>query len=114
MLTSKQINLFKSELLTRQTVLIEQSQERVGSSSAYTDSVERLSGADSNPEDKLEAINKALHAIAEGTYGFCRVCSLDIAYERLEAVPALDTCNAHAAEESVASYYAEDAWQEVS
>lgn len=159
MLTNEQINFFKSVLTNRQAELIEQSQERFGLSSSHTDAVGELSSVDNHPgdmgtelfergkdlalnqhaEDELEAINKALHAMEDMTYGICRVCSLDIGYDRLRVVPEADTCVAHASdnlsmqarpsEEGViyaqinpptaadaieTGYDAEDAWQEVS
>lgn len=159
MLTNEQINFFKEELMARQAVLIEQAQDRFGLNSSHTDAVGELSSVDNHPgdmgtelfergkdialnqhtEDELETINKALHAIVEKTYGFCRVCSQDISYERLQAAPDADTCVTHASddlamqarpsEESVifaqinppteadateTGYDAEDAWQEVS
>lgn len=159
MLTNEQINFFKSVLTDRQAELIEQSQDRFGLSSSHTDSVGELSSVDNHPgdmgtelfergkdlalnqhaEDELKAINKALHAMEDMTYGICRVCSLDIGYERLRAIPEADTCLAHAsndlsmharpseegvyyaqinpptaADRSQTGYDAEDAWQEVS
>jgi len=151
--------MFKDILLARQSEIIGQVQDRFGLESAYMDSVGELSSYDNHPGDmgtelyergkdialnehaerELEEINEALHAIEEGTYGICRVCSQDIAYERLQAIPTADTCKKHADEdtftrnrpveeevfspninpdevtdETQVGYDAEDAWQEVS
>mgnify|MGYP001476091470 FL=1 len=160
MLTSQQLSEFKQLLLTRQNEIINQIQDRYGLNSSQKDAIGELSSYDNHPGDmgtetfergkdlaltehaekELEAINEALHAIDEGTYGICKVCSMDIPYERLVALPTADTCIEHAedtqtftryrpVEEEVFSpninpdeitaetqvgYDAEDAWQEVS
>lgn len=161
MLTTKRINEFKNLLLARQGQIISQVQDRFGLISSQKDAVGELSSYDNHPGDmgteiyergkdialnehaerELEAINEALHAIDEGTYGICRVCSMDIPYERLLAVPTADTCVRHSeddndtfkrnrpveeevyspninpdevTDETQVGYDAEDAWQEVS
>lgn len=159
MLTNDQINFFKNELINQQTALIESTQDEFGLSMSHTDAVGELSSIDNHPgdmgtelfergkdlalsrhaEDELEAINKALHAMEDRTYGICRVCSQDIPFERLQAMPAADTCVAHAsdnlamherpieetvlyaqlnppteADASETGYDAEDTWQAVS
>lgn len=159
MLTNEQINEFKETLLARQSQMIHQMQDRFGLEASHMDAVGELSSYDNHPGDmgtelyergkdialnehaekELEEINKALHAIEEGTYGICRECSMDIPYDRLKAMPTADTCREHAdderfsrnrpVEEEVYSpninpdevtsesqvvYDAEDAWQEVS
>lgn len=159
-LTSQQINEFKNLLLSRQSEIINQIQDRYGLTSSQKDAIGELSSYDNHPGDmgtetyergkdlalnehaekELEAINEALHAIDEGTYGICKVCSMDIPYERLVALPTADTCIEHAedtqtftryrpveeevyspninpdelTEETQVGYDAEDAWQEVS
>lgn len=161
MMTSEQINACKSALLSRQSELINQLQRNnnFGLATSKTDSVGELSSYDNHPGDmgtelyergkdialhehaekELEEINEALHAIEEGTYGFCSVCGVDIPFERLAAVPTTDRCTIHAedeifnrerpVEEEVLDpnlnpvieneieqviYDEEDAWQEVS
>src|SRR5690625_1872315 len=161
MLTNKQIKQFKDQLLARQSEIIGQVQDRFGLEASYMDAVGELSSYDNHPGDmgtemyerekdialnehaerELEEINEALHAIDEGTYGICKVCSMDISYERLQAVPTADTCREHAeddneifkrdrpveeevfspninpdekTDETQVGYDAEDAWQEVS
>lgn len=161
MLTNEQISEFKEILLARQSEMISQVQDRFGLETSFMDAVGELSSYDNHPGDmgtemyerekdialnehaerELEAINEALHAIDEGTYGICRVCSMDIAYDRLKAVPTADTCREHAedndvifnrsrpveeevfspninpdeqTDETQVGYDAEDAWQEVS
>lgn len=161
MLSTRRLNEFKQLLLNRQSEMIAQVQDQFGLSSSQKDSVGELSSYDNHPGDmgtelyergkdialnehaemELEAINEALHAIDEGTYGICKVCSMDIPHERLMAMPTADTCvqhsddnndiyaNSRPIEEAVYSaninpdeqtpetqvgYDAEDAWQEVS
>ncbi|MEI3613024.1 yteA family sporulation protein [Pseudogracilibacillus sp. SO30301A] len=161
MLTNEQISEFKEILLARQSEMISQVQDRFGLETSFMDAVGELSSYDNHPGDmgtemyerekditlnehaerELEAINEALHAIDEGTYGICRVCSMDIAYDRLKAIPTADTCREHAedndvifnrnrpveeevigpninpdekTDETQVGYDAEDAWQEVS
>jgi DnaK suppressor protein len=41
---------------------------------------------------QLEAVDRALVRVAEGTYGVCEVCGRRIAPERLEAIPWAATC----------------------
>lgn len=160
MLTNQQIKKFKNELINSQERLIKMVQDRFGLEASYVDSVGELSSYDNHPGDmgtetyergkdialnehaehELEAINKALHAIDEGTYGICKVCSEDIPLERLEALPTAETCVHHSEEQKTFSrdrpveeevyspninpdeitpetqigYDAEDAWQDVS
>lgn len=59
---------------------------------------------DRHQEEEVEAIDDALKAMEEGTYGTCQVCGEKIPVERLEAVPTALTCVEHAgqsAEEDV-------------
>lgn len=39
-----------------------------------------------------EDARRALHAIEDGTYGWCVGCERPIPFERLEAIPMTDTC----------------------
>lgn len=161
MLTNEQKKEFKELLLVRQGEMIQQVQDRFGLETSYMDAVGELSSYDNHPGDmatemyerekdialnehaerELEEINEALHAIDEGTYGICKVCSMDISYDRLQAIPTADTCREHAedndkifkrnrpveeevfspninpdevTDETQVGYDAEDAWQEVS
>jgi DnaK suppressor protein len=41
---------------------------------------------------QVESIDAALARLADGTYGVCEVCGIDIAPERLEAIPWAATC----------------------
>src|SRR5690625_4274346 len=121
MLTAEQMNEFKSKLLNRQSQLIHQVQDHFGLEISQTDAVGELSSYDNHPADmatelyergkdialnehteqELEDINEALHAIEEGTYGICKVCSLDIPLERLVAIPTAKTCVEHAEKNTV-------------
>jgi len=157
LLPKEQLQQFKQILLNEQAKKIAQVQDRFGLEASHTDAVGELSSYDNHPgdlateiyergkdialneraEQELEAINEALHAIDEGTYGICRECSMDIPLERLLAIPTTATCVEHAntdtfkrerpVEEEVYSahinperveqetgYDGEDAWQEVS
>lgn len=157
MLSKAQLNQFKQLLLQQQAEKIEQVQERFDLVSSHTDAVGELSSYDNHPGDlateiyergkdialnehaekELEAINEALHAMDEGTYGICRECSMDIPLERLLAIPTTATCVEHAKDntfkhsrpveeevynihinpdrvEKETGYDGEDAWQEVS
>lgn len=158
-LSNERKQTFKYTLLTRQGEIINQIQDRFGLTTSQTDAVGELSSNDNHPGDlgtemfergkdlalnehaekELEEINAALHAMDEGTYGICKICSLDIPYERLLAIPTADTCIHHSEEQQIATrnrpieeevyspninpdelsaetqvgYDAEDAWQEI-
>jgi YteA family regulatory protein len=160
MISNEQQSQFKEALLARQNELINHVQDHFGLNfELIKESMSDLSNYDNHPADlgtelyerqkdialnehaekELEEINKALHAIEEGTYGICKECGADIPFERLQAVPTTDRCVNHAnsntfernrpVEEEVFSpninpdevtdeeqvgYDAEDAWQEVS
>ena len=159
MLSETERNHLKATLVERQNELIPQIKDHYGLENAQRQTTGELSNYDNHPGDlgtetyergkdlalnehaerELEDINRALHAIEEGSYGICVECGEDIPYERLEAVPATDRCIEHASntlyesarpvEEQVFSpninpddttpekqvgYDAEDAWQEVS
>ncbi|HEY4600976.1 MAG TPA: TraR/DksA C4-type zinc finger protein [Cerasibacillus sp.] len=159
MLSDTERNHLKATLVERQNELIPQIQDHYGLENAQRQTTGELSNYDNHPGDlgtetyergkdlalnehaerELEDINRALHAIEEGSYGICVECGEDIPYERLEAVPTTNRCIEHASnapyenarpvEEQVFSpninpdnttpekqvgYDAEDAWQEVS
>lgn len=46
-------------------------------------------------EKRYNNIRKAMHAIAEGTYGICEICGAEIEEDRLEANTAARTCKTH-------------------
>lgn len=160
MLTNEQIKTFHKILFDRQSEIINQLQDRYGLVASQKEAIGELSSYDNHPADlgtetyergkdlalsehaerELEEINAALHAMEEGTYGICKVCSMDIPYDRLLALPTADTCIHHSEEQQIATrqrpveeevyspninpdevtdetqvgYDAEDAWQEVS
>lgn len=160
MLTSKQLQGYQQALRKRQEEMIRHLEQHFAMETSSTDAIGELSSYDNHPADmgtelferskdialtehaekELEEINEALHAIHEGTYGICRVCSMDISPERLDAVPTTSTCMEHSEdkqtfsrtnpveeellhpdlntaigqEESNTAYDKEDAWQEVS
>src|SRR5690625_1400692 len=155
-LTQDELLTCKRHLLQRQTELITQINERFDVEISQTDAIGELSRYDNHTADlgtelferekdlllfaraekELDQINQALHALAEGTYGICRVCSMTIPYERLLAQPTADTCIEHATEtenhhhpaqyeyrsitpesepdKETNFYDREDAWQDVS
>jgi len=157
LLSRDQLQQFKHLLLNEKAKLIKKTTDAGGLSQSETDAVGELSSYDNHPgdlatelyergkdlalyqnkEQELEDINASLHAIEEGTYGICKVCSQDIPIERLAAIPTADTCMEHARsaldmdkrpveeevyhqhinperDEKESGYDAEDAWQEVS
>ncbi|MFD1851794.1 TraR/DksA C4-type zinc finger protein [Oceanobacillus bengalensis] len=160
MITNEQLSKCKVALTQRQNELINHIQDHYGRTLEMAkESVGELSNYDNHPGDmgtelferekdtalnehaekELEEINKALHAIEEGTYGICATCGVDIPYQRLVAVPTADRCIQHAknntfdhprvieeevfspninpnevTDEEQVGYDAEDAWQEVS
>ena len=160
MITEKQLARIKQSLENREKELIHQLKDHLGMKYEFSQEVSgELSNYDNHPGDQgtelfarskdfalnehaekeLEAINEALHAIEEGSYGICIVCGEDIPYERLLAVPTTDRCIEHAREETFSTerpveeevmastfhpeedqndenvaYDREDAWQEVS
>ncbi|MCM3399028.1 TraR/DksA C4-type zinc finger protein [Oceanobacillus profundus] len=160
MIRKEQLSKCKEALTTRQSELIKHVQDHFGMKYEFAQETSgELSNYDNHPSDtgselferekdlalnehaekELEEINKALHALEEGTYGICKICGADIPYERLVAVPTTDTCIEHAkseafnrgrpieeevfspninpdevTDEEQVGYDAEDAWQEVS
>lgn len=118
-LTENQLTACKQRLSRRQGELIRQLNNRYHLEISQTDAVGELSSYDNHPADlgtelherekdilfqhraekELEDINKSLHAIADGTYGICRVCSMNIPYDRLVSKPTAETCIEHAEEE---------------
>jgi RNA polymerase-binding transcription factor len=46
-------------------------------------------------EEEIKRVEEARHALANGTYGKCVVCGIDIPPERLEAVPETVRCLQH-------------------
>lgn len=47
-------------------------------------------------EEHLRKVHGALDRIDQGTYGYCKVCQREIAFQRLEAVPFTEYCIEHA------------------
>lgn len=47
---------------------------------------------ESNLEEQLKGVNRALEKIKDGSYGVCEECGADIAIGRLEANPAAKRC----------------------
>lgn len=125
MLSEKQMYELKDDLLQSQERMIRQLQDRFGLEVSHIDAVGELSSYDNHPgdmgtelyergkdvalnehtEQELEDVNKALHAIEDGTYGICKICSADISYDRLKAVPTADTCVHHSEAEQTFSRY---------
>ncbi|RLL42107.1 yteA family sporulation protein [Oceanobacillus piezotolerans] len=121
MITNEELAEFKTILLQRQNELIHHQQDHYGMTLEMPkETIGELSNYDNHPADtgtelfergkdlalnehtekELEDINKALHAIEEGSYGVCAVCGADIPKERLMAVPTADRCVKHAKQEA--------------
>ncbi|MBD7985506.1 TraR/DksA C4-type zinc finger protein [Sporosarcina sp. Sa2YVA2] len=120
MLTDKQKEQLKNELLELRTQLAkteketdikESSQDDVGELSMYdnhpadmgTELFEREKdmALNTHASDEIEKVEKALEAINEGTYGICEVCKTEIPFERLEAIPYTTYCIDHATERDI-------------
>jgi RNA polymerase-binding transcription factor DksA len=52
----------------------------------------QLQGLLAGARRDLDAIDRATHRLADGTYGRCLRCGEPIPAERLEALPATETC----------------------
>src|SRR5690625_3494388 len=107
MVTEEMIKSCQNQLLKRQYELIQHMRDQLQSFEQSIEVSKELSNYDNHPADagsalferskdmalyereerELDAINRALHAIEEGTYGICTVCGREIAYERLKAQP---------------------------
>lgn len=161
MLTENQIAKFREELLQRKKENEHQFKENshYNLTNSELESTGELSMYDNHPGDmgtelyerekdlalnehqrnELEAIDKALEAIDQGTYGKCADCKENIPVERLEAVPTALYCVKHSPEQVISrdrpieervltpplnafddqdrneniAYDTEDAWQDV-
>ncbi|WP_409302322.1 TraR/DksA C4-type zinc finger protein [Peribacillus sp. SCS-155] len=125
MLTQENITTLKQELMNlreqlssrvehdKQTVVRVSEREAVDELSAYDNhpadlgtelyEKERNMALDDHAQAEIEKIDTALHAMAEGSYGKCKVCGEEIPYERLEAVPSTLYCIDHTPERTPAS-----------
>lgn len=111
--SAKELEYFKQLILEKKKETLEELEtlkesmmdvttgEYVSESSSYSMHMEQ--GTDAMEREKtflfasrgskfLNQLDDALQRIEEGTYGVCRVCSLLIPKERLEAVPTAQTC----------------------
>lgn len=52
----------------------------------------QLQGLLAGARDEIEALDRAAARLAAGTYGRCATCGAPIAPERLDALPAAETC----------------------
>ncbi|GAA2540385.1 TraR/DksA family transcriptional regulator [Pseudonocardia hydrocarbonoxydans] len=52
----------------------------------------QLQGLLAGAREEIEALDRAAARLAAGTYGRCAVCGGPIAPERLDALPATETC----------------------
>lgn len=115
MLTEQEKTILKRELIEMQHQYTQTVEERDHDDSMRDDSGE-LSAADNHPadmgtelfdrerdhaleehaEEELGKVEVALKAMREGTYGICEVCSEEIPFERLEAIPYTNRCIDHA------------------
>lgn len=124
MLSNKQLSELRSQLLQEKNEL----ESRFKQNDHYNlnrghahESVGELSSYDNHPgdegtelyerekdialnehsEDELKDINRALEAMANGSYGKCLECGKEIPYERLEALPTTLYCKEHSPEQIV-------------
>lgn len=124
MLTKKQMNLLKNDLMQTKQLLNKQllrnkeaslegvnARETVGELSNYdnhpadmgTELFEREKdfALEEHADSELNKINKALKAINQGTYGKCAICGISIPFDRLEAVPTTLYCKKHSEEQAI-------------
>jgi len=117
MLSNQQVQYFQQKLEQQQKELKEHfgDENDFGLRQSLLESTGELSSYDNHPADEaselferekdlalyehyqteLADIDKALKAIKEEDYGKCEVCSEDIPYERLEAMPTTRFCIDH-------------------
>lgn len=117
MLSNQQVQDFQQKLEQQKKELKEHfgDENDFGLRRSLVDSTGELSSYDNHPADEgtelferekdlalyehyqieLADIDKGLKAIEEGSYGKCEVCSIDIPYERLEAMPTTRFCINH-------------------
>ena len=109
-LVQTELNQLRAQLLATRTALLETRDERLGrvrhsgvdrldgmdterATGAFIESGLEVSLAEIDQESKeLEAINRALAAMDEGSYGLCRKCGASIDGRRLHANPAALHC----------------------
>ena len=124
MLSNQQLNHLKQLLIENQKELdgqLERNKEGSLEGRSHRDTVGELSAYDNHPADmgtelydrekdfaleehadsELNKVNAALLAMDNGAYGKCKVCGIEIPYERLEAVPTTQFCVTHSNEQSV-------------
>lgn len=124
MLTNKQLSELRSQLLQEKQELEERfklndhydlskghAHESVGELSSYdnhpgdegTELYEREKdiALNEHSEYELHNIDKALEAMANGTYGKCAECGKEIPEERLEAIPTTLYCKEHSPDQTV-------------
>jgi YteA family regulatory protein len=126
MITNQQLNHLKQLLVDDQKELddqLERNKEDSLEGRNHRNTVGELSAYDNHPADmgtelydrekdfaleehadsELNKVNEAIQAMEKGTYGKCKVCGIEIPYERLEAVPTTLFCVKHSNEQSVPS-----------
>lgn len=101
-LTKAQVETLREQLEEEKRQIIQHVHEVLGQGSSFHgDSADRsvsLENIENNLEleeverQQLLDIEKALQKIDEDTYGCCEMCGGQIAYERLEALPAAIYC----------------------
>ncbi|WP_353854833.1 TraR/DksA C4-type zinc finger protein [Bacillus sp. Bos-x628] len=121
MLSKEELNHWKQRLLDEKQEIEAKSHDNEQKVSFPYDAVGELSAYDNHPGDQgtelfergkdmalnslvhehVSDINEALQAIADGSYGFCKVCKAPIPTERLEALPSAVTCMEHSKEQEV-------------
>lgn len=123
--SNEQLNYFRHRLQEDQRLIEEQlrSSEEFGLGDSLRDMTGELTPIDNHPADlatelyergkdialleqkelQLEAIDAALLAIEEGTYGRCVTCGREIPTDRLEAIPSTLYCVDHSPRQHVSA-----------
>jgi len=100
--TYEQLEVLRSKLEDEKRHILQQVHQAYGQRTSFhgdladrsvsLENTENNLGLEEVERERLLDIEKALQQIDEGTYGVCEMCNKQIAYERLEAVPATSYC----------------------
>lgn len=100
--TDKQLEVLQTKLEDEKRQILQQVHQVFGQGTSFHGDLADRSVSLENTENNLELeeiererlfdIEKALKRMEEGTYGICEMCNKQIAYTRLEAMPATSFC----------------------
>ena len=95
----QKLNNWKNELLkeSSQTLANLQKEENTAKpdiTDRATEEIERSFELRTRDRERklINKIDKTLHLIDTGDYGYCKTCGIEIALNRLEAMPTADQC----------------------